>query len=1000
MTFQHSYESAHDYTVNITFDPLFFDFLGTTPALTDLIITTDIFDNIVVSGTYTAPVTDPVVSGASLLFHMKRLQRWDNFEFKRITYTLTDPICDPSLLATFNPPLFCAAYTDLTILPTNSVAVMLLSEWILPCGAGTTDNVLIDDELDIDQDHCFISPSLPSSIALFPGAKVTVRSGNTLTLQNMNIFSCGTELGQGIVVEPGATLVMDGCTVSDSRFGIDAQQGSTISVTNTAFADNYIGARLHMEGTPNRVLINAFGGNSFSTDNGLKAPFAGMPEAVAFRGLCGISVSNYRDFNLWGGNDFKRLANGILSWNSSGNLGNMSFTDMNGNASVYGLEGFGIHLSGRTTRPLFFNLNEFWTTMTFDDCKTGIYAFKHALNIENTTMTSVDVGIDVAQCQTKDVVLDGNTITARRYGIRSFLNEPVHPISAIRDNTINITGTSDAVKPFTGIEMEEGAFGLDFTGWTVVRNPIALSAGGRGILYRNGVAGRLLGNAVTNNALPSLYTGIKVEGALYGNIADNMVNQSSSTGLGLATGIESSAGWNNTFQCNCVDNTNVGMQFYDMADFTDAVRGNRLNNHCVGLQLGTGAVGGASIGWQYHTGNIWDLDAIEPGCFGGVNYGDPTASRFFVNGTANPSLNPPVSPSSGWFTDELGTTFTNCNSCDFPNSEAPPRVTEGSVPTSMDNAIATDAFSPDVFENEMTWKGKYRLYRKILRQPAIESYATDYADFMDDHENLSSGKLAYIAEEKAKLFALSATEDSILESRRVLWQHRIDGLRELDSLLQAGASVNQTQYENAVEESADAQDEYEAYLDSLAQTRQTKIQTLLSLNAAASTSLTPDANHKTLNFIVLKLLLADSLASGHLATLAGIAEQCPLEGGDAVYEARAFVTYLTGDDFDDAEVCADTERGQRPNKPSKSSESEVVVLYPNPTTGQIAWSGIAGQPVVLRIFNAMGQLQMEQVIVGSSAQIGQLPEGLYQVQLLNAQDKTLLISQKVLFIKH
>jgi len=156
-----------------------------------------------------------------------------------------------------------------------------------------------------------------------------------------------------------------------------------------------------------------------------------------------------------------KLANGILVQRSTLNLGgSMSFNDMNSvGTPAYPLKGFGIHLFGKGNRPYWAHINEMWWTMTFNNCKTGIYA---------------------------------------------------NPYSAEVDNTI-----------------------------------------------------------VTN-------------------------------------GIFSAAGTANTYQCNCIDNTHVGAQFYDMSDFTNAVRGNNFNTHTTGLQLGNAGIGDVFIGRQNRTGNIWD----------------------------------------------------------------------------------------------------------------------------------------------------------------------------------------------------------------------------------------------------------------------------------------------------------------------------------------------------------------------------------------------------------
>lgn len=880
---------------------------------------------------------------------------------------------------------------------------------LIPSSGNSNPPVLT---VDVEWTAGLPAPSSKKKIYLTPGATIRVVNGGTLNLKNLDNFTC-TQLAQGIIVEPGGRLNMEDCLVSDSRYGIDVQAGATIAVRNCDFVNNYIGARFNMTATPYRVTINDFSLNDFFTDGGVKAPFPGMSEQVESRGYCGIYLNDYRDFNVWGNNTFTRLANGIVGTNAIGNLGNMTFSDMNsvdvpGN---YNFEGFGIRLVSKGTH--WFNINEFWTAMSFTNCKTGIYASNYALNVENTTMTNVGVGIDVSKSKTRDVVIDGNSITARTHGIRSGLNEPLHSISMIRNNEITITAGLTALNDFTaGIQMDE--MGLGFTplpgqtvplpmgtdGWEVSGNDVTMKLGGNGILYNNGFSGTLQDNEVINEAQANDYKGIYTEGATFSDVTANTVSQIMSTGVAASAAIYSSGGFANTFQCNCVDNTGVGMQFLDMADFSEAVRGNNFNTHCTGLQLGTQGVGGAYIGDQNHTGNLWDLSAITGNCLGGRNWGSPTEisqSEFRVNGTANPALNPAVFPPSNWFFNEPGSTFSGCATCSFP-PQIPPRVTESSVPTGLDHAIVTGALVPDVFVSEMAWKAKYRLYRKMLRQPAIENYSSTYSAFKTSNANLSVGKLAYISEEKTKIFAASTTEDSILESRRLAWRQSMEALRQLDSLRQAGTTVSQSQYDSRVQQSATAQAQYDQYMAGLKPARQQKIQDLLTLNAAVTTSLTPDANHKTVNGIVLNLLYSDTLASGNLATLEAIAGQCPLEGGDAVYEARSIVSHFTGRSYDDLAICESGEREQRQDAAQELSDGPIV-LYPNPTTGQVYWSGLNNQAVVLRVFNVLGQLQSEQTVNDNQADLGQLPEGLYALQLF-AADNTLLASQKVQIVKH
>ena len=649
------------------------------------------------------------------------------------------------------------------------------------------------------------------------------------------------------------------------------------------------------------------------------------------------------------------------------------------------------------------NINEFWQSMTFNNCKTGIRAAYYNGDVENVIMTNVGIGIDWVNSPGRLIKLDGNTISARQEGIRSFMNEPTMAASLIRANTITMTNSSPAaLNPRTGIELQEGSFGANLgAGWRVLGNTVTMTNGGQGILYRNGLYGNVVGNAVNNTGATASsqnpYTGIQTEGNVFANVAANTVDQSLAAGLGQgdSEGIYSASGIANTYQCNCVNRTAVGMQFNDMADFTNAVRGNRMNIHnTLGLQLGFPG-GGAFVGKQDHTGNLWDLTAIPPSGFGGRNWGNIILSQFFVNpGPEHPAVDP-----QQWFQDVSASSFTCSNACAFPpGAQIPPRVSEDYVPTGLDGAsvngtIGTGGYYP----TETLWKGKYRLYRKMLRIPAIENYSSLYAAFKSANMNLPLGKLAYISEEKTKLYTLSSSEQSTLDAYWADLTSKISTLRNLDSLRQSGASIDPAVYNTAVQQRITSGTQYQTYQQGLTTARQQKIQTLLTFNAGTSTGPIIETNHKTINQIVLQMLLVDSLASSDLTALNAIAAQCPLSGGDAVYEARSIVSRLTGQEYDDVALCG----SQRPGAGGREDTSEIptdLLVFPNPTTGQISWLGLEGQTVTVRVFNQLGQMVAERNTSENSLDLGVLPEGVYHLQF-STLEHTLLLNKSIVIEK-
>lgn len=186
-------------------------------------------------------------------------------------------------------------------------------------------------------------------------------------------------------------------------------------------------------------------------------------------------------------------------------------------------------------------------------------------------------------------------------------------------------------------------------------------------------------------------------------------------------------------------------------------------------------------------------------------------------------------------------------------------------------------------------------------------------------------------------------------------------------------------YATLVSQRNTAAAQLEAYYFSLDTARINKIDALLTLNTAVVDTILPATNQKDYNDILLRLLKTDTLATGDLATLVAIAEQCPLQGGDAVYEARAIVGHFTGEAFDDYEICDDAQ--QREKRLDTSKLPQQIRLYPNPTTGLVYWQGING-PAVAEVYNHLGQLQLRRELPDASLDLGKLPAGAYWIRLL------------------
>jgi hypothetical protein len=441
------------------------------------------------------------------------------------------------------------------------------------------------------------------------------------------------------------------------------------------------------------------------------------------------------------------------------------------------------------------------------------------------------------------------------------------------------------------------------------------------------------------------------------------------------------------------------MQFYDLGDHQDGVGGNRFNTHGVGLRLGDDNIGSAYIGTQYHTGNRWNEAGI-----GGENFGENEQiiiqSQFTVNSQESAAFLPIVDPAEWFYNDVTHQSTLSCSSaCAFPNPQPPAAGdTEQPGPSDLDTKIATGQFPVGDHATEMTWKANHRLYRKMLRHPSLQSWNSGFAAFKAAHENQSTGQLAYVSEQRAGLWRLTPTQQSaVVGSLGTLRQKQSD-LAALDAQQQGGQPIDQQAYANLLQQHETARQQHEALEEDINTLRQQAAQSLLAYNTGIATATTPAQNHKSVNAILLQYVSSGQYSAADLTALDAIAEQCPLTGGDAVYEARAVVAEEMGAYYDDQTACATSGRPSEERTAAAATGKKQVTFYPNPTTGMLTWSGAALSAV--RLYNAQGRLALEASVTGGQMiDLASLPDGMYLMQSFGIQGEVLDV-QKVILFKH
>jgi PKD repeat protein len=95
------------------------------------------------------------------------------------------------------------------------------------------------------------------------------------------------------------------------------------------------------------------------------------------------------------------------------------------------------------------------------------------------------------------------------------------------------------------------------------------------------------------------------------------------------------------------------------------------------------------------------------------------------------------------------------------------------------------------------------------------------------------------------------------------------------------------------------------------------------------------------------------------------------------YDVCLTVSNTNGSDTKCKTVWVNTVSAQEPG------EEVSVKVYPNPTTGELRWEG-AEKAVTVRVYNVLGQLQLEGEAAEGHIDLSDLSTGLYAVQFLDA----------------
>ncbi|MBX2928767.1 MAG: T9SS type A sorting domain-containing protein, partial [Saprospiraceae bacterium] len=450
----------------------------------------------------------------------------------------------------------------------------------------------------------------------------------------------------------------------------------------------------------------------------------------------------------------------------------------------------------------------------------------------------------------------------------------------------------------------------------------------------------------------------------------------------IALHITSSSG--NVYCCNTLDNTRLGTYVSGGSVATDNFKGTSFSNHEVSLLLPDV---NAILGSQTHTQNCWGTDA-GPAIYGeDENNPVPLLYALQYPFIVDPDIMPCFMPGEhfpvGWFGGSDDTEYEEnicASDCTLeildPESNDVKRIARG------DTAVSA----------AVMWELQRYIYEQLQGETVGD---TLILSFLAKADTGAIGAFYAVNQDISALFTADTSAIDQLQANLRLAEEKLDSIVIIDDLLPEADSIETITLwdERAALINAlfDLDEDSRGVIEDIREYISDEAGKLRSQNDSITVTEVYEFNEKELNDVYLSWLSTGFgvLDSVQLNTLQSIAEQCPIEGGNAVYRARAFLAAVTQNYvlYNDSLLCTPAELlAVHPDngplvQPAKDETSCRV--YPNPARDEvnIVWNTPSDNPGMLQIFDVFGRQIHQQALdagtVTHTLKVGDFPEGLY-----------------------
>ena len=781
---------------------------------------------------------------------------------------------------------------------------------------------------------------------MMPFSRIVVMPGATLTLKNAELFASCPLMWRGILLKDNTArvIISNNCIIEDALEGINSTNGGVYDVRNTIFNRCLVGIKVNRYALPHTGSVQSTQFLSEATHIFRTVPTTLFAPNLGERGRLGIEVDRANDITIGniGGiatrNTFSNLRNGIFANMSGVNIRNNQFTNII-DGPIPTVIGTAIHVRGDNTavaRALPVTIGSIITTDAnfINGCTYGIKVSRIGSTVIGNTLNNCwhAIRIDtINSCPfaflpfTTNVTLNNisNMTVANSFGIQALEN--FNSTRQIAYNTISNATFTGAATSSAAIQIVNSLYSSStLDNLTINNNTIANMK--RGIYTLNIGLNNIYSNAITSSAASTLgRAGIWVEAGQSNRIDCNDISLG---GIGTGNkdiGIYVKNSILNRIRKNKTNNSYFGIQFFGNCKTDNNLWGNKLNTHFKYISITNGGVFG-----------IQNVASIGTGIL-------PLPGNEFLNATGRDRM---------W----------SQNSSD--GTLSPYRYKDTGYPSYVPLPVNRDALSssfititPRTSPNPYTWSGACgaplpRLADTTEVDTTLSNEAQKIAYAPIDEENQSLEETTEKYQAKGDIY-----EQLKLDSIVVEWTDSLD-------LFKA---------EYATSEAYELKDIKEELLNGELENAKYKLlQVAPSVYAEEQLKLVLEWQTDT---------IVPDTGTAKFAALEAIAYQCPNEGGEAVYIARAVLMAQYGFiEFDDEALCAEnTEHSSfRRANPiiEKNSDIEIIETIDNITIQSKSDKEIQS----IEIYDMNGKIVNAKVI-NNNIDISILSSGLYIIKI-------------------